>query len=63
MVFSIVSFASLTGTPIGGAIIQHTPLGRYWGGQVFAGVCVLTGGAVLTAARIAKTGFVLVERA
>lgn len=63
MVFTIVSFACLTGTPIGGAIIQHTPLGRYWAGQVFAGICLLAGGVVLTAARIAKTGFVLVKRA
>ncbi|KAF8243155.1 MFS monocarboxylate transporter-like protein [Wilcoxina mikolae CBS 423.85] len=62
MVFSIVSFACLTGTPIGGAIIQ-SQLGEYWGGQVFAGCCVLAGGCVLAGARIAKTGWVLVTRA
>jgi hypothetical protein len=62
MVFSIVSFACLTGTPIGGAMIQ-SQMGRYWGGQVFAGCCVLAGGCVLAGARIAKTGWVLVKRA
>ncbi|CCX11695.1 putative MFS monocarboxylate transporter [Pyronema domesticum] len=62
MVFSIVSFACLTGTPIGGAIIQ-SQMGEYWGGQIFAGCCVLTGGSVLAVSRIKKTGMVWKARA
>lgn len=62
MIFTVVSFSSLTGTPIGGAIIE-SQLGEYWGGQVFAGCAVLSGGFVLFAARIAKTGWVLRHRA
>jgi hypothetical protein len=62
MVFSIVSFACLTGSPIGGAIIQRQ-VGEYWGGQVFSGICILVGGFILAGARIAKTGWVLFQRA
>ncbi|KAA8893672.1 putative MFS monocarboxylate transporter [Sphaerosporella brunnea] len=62
MVFSIVSFACLTGSPIGGAIIQRQ-MGKYWGGQVFAGICILVGGCILAAARTAKVGWVLSRRA
>ncbi|KAI5842248.1 major facilitator superfamily domain-containing protein [Tricharina praecox] len=56
MVFTIVSFACLTGTPVGGALVQAAG-GEYWAGQVFAGTCVLLGGLVLAAARVAKTGW------
>lgn len=55
MIFSIVSFACLTGSPIGGALIERAG-GGYTGGQVFAGVVVLVGSACLVCARREKTG-------
>ncbi|TDZ17984.1 Aspyridones efflux protein apdF [Colletotrichum orbiculare MAFF 240422] len=42
MVFTIVSFASLTGSPVAGAIIGAGG-GDYTGAQAFAGTCLLLG--------------------
>ena len=55
MVFSIISFASLTGAPIAGALIQRDN-GRYVYAQVFAGSIMASGCLTLVAARIASTG-------
>lgn len=53
MVFTIVSFAVLTGPPIAGELVQRNN-GRYEYAQIFAGVSILIGGGFLTAARLAK---------
>ena len=53
MIFTIVSFAALTGAPIAGAILAASG-GRYRGAQIFAGVSMLVGCAFLVAARVAK---------
>ncbi|KAI0836179.1 MFS general substrate transporter [Hypoxylon sp. FL0890] len=50
MVFTIVSFAVLTGNPIAGAIISSMG-GRYEGAQGFTGVCLLVGMGFLMGAR------------
>ncbi len=54
MVFTIVSFAVLTGPPIAGQLIQRME-GKYTGAQVFAGADMLVGCALLCAARWAKS--------
>ena len=53
MIFTIVSFAALTGPPIAGAILAASG-GRYIGAQIFAGVSLLVGSAFLVAARVVK---------
>ncbi|KAI1135473.1 MFS general substrate transporter [Hypoxylon sp. FL0543] len=50
MVFTIVSFAVLTGNPIAGAIISSMG-GRYEGAQGFTGACLLVGMGLLMGAR------------
>ncbi|KAK1672756.1 major facilitator superfamily transporter [Colletotrichum godetiae] len=54
MVFTVVSFASLTGSPIAGAIIDAMG-GRYVGAQAFAGCCMILGMAFVLSARVCKT--------
>ncbi|KAH7018300.1 major facilitator superfamily domain-containing protein [Microdochium trichocladiopsis] len=54
MVFTIVSFAVLTGNPIAGAIITGTPGGSYVGAQCFAGCDLLVGAGFITASRMVK---------
>lgn len=56
MVFTIVSFACLTGSPIGGVLIQMEE-GDYWAAQLFAGLALISGSLLLTASRIARTGW------
>jgi predicted MFS family arabinose efflux permease len=55
MVFSVVSFAVLTGPPIAGALISKAE-GRYVYAQIFAGSSMVLGFATLVAARVAKAG-------
>lgn len=55
MVFSVISFACLTGPPLAGALIQQAG-GRYLYAQMFAGTVTICGCLTLAAARIAKTG-------
>ncbi|KAH9890856.1 major facilitator superfamily domain-containing protein [Xylariomycetidae sp. FL2044] len=50
MVFTIVSFAVLTGPPIAGTIIGALG-GRYWGAFVFTGCSLLVGMGFIAAAR------------
>ena len=55
MVFSVASFAALTGPPIAGALVSIGE-GRYVYAQIFAGSSMVVGCANLIAARVAKTG-------
>lgn len=50
-----ISVAALTGTPIGGALINNDH-GGYLGAQLFAAVTVSVGGCLMVAARFAKVG-------
>lgn len=57
MAFTVASFATLTGLPIVGAIIEHE--GGYKGAQAFAGTAMLLGAGFLIAAkkrRMKRTG-------
>ena len=56
MTFSIVSFACLTGPPIGGALVQKDA-GEYLYAQIFAGSSMVAATAFLVMARVAKTGW------
>ncbi|OJJ65688.1 hypothetical protein ASPBRDRAFT_60343 [Aspergillus brasiliensis CBS 101740] len=53
MNFTIISFATLTGDPIGGALIEADG-GKYIGAQAFVGVCFFLGGAFIFAARLSR---------
>jgi MFS family permease len=53
MVFTIVSFATLAGPPVAGAIITAEG-GTYYGAQGFAGAAVLLGTVLVAAARMVK---------
>lgn len=53
MVFTIVSFATLTGPPIAGAIISSCG-GQYYGAQAFAGCAMIVGGGFMAAAKVVK---------
>ncbi|SPO05102.1 related to monocarboxylate transporter 4 [Cephalotrichum gorgonifer] len=53
MIFTIVSFATLTGPPICGAIIEAMG-GRYVGAQVFSASCCVVGLTFITFAGISK---------
>ncbi|KAI1266959.1 MFS general substrate transporter [Xylariaceae sp. FL1019] len=53
MVFTIVSFATLTGNPIAGAIITASG-GKYTGAQAFTGSIMLIGAAFIFSARIVR---------
>ena len=55
MVFSVISFACLTGPPLAGALIQQAG-GRYLYAQMFAGSVTMCGCFTLAAARLVKTG-------
>ncbi|GKT66368.1 major facilitator superfamily transporter [Colletotrichum tofieldiae] len=54
MVFTVVSFASLTGSPIAGAIINAMG-SSYVGAQAFAGSCMILGMIFVLSARVCKT--------
>ena len=57
MVFSVVSFASLTGPPLAGALIQKDN-GHYLYAQIFAGSVMMAGCLTVIASRVAKKGWV-----
>ncbi|PGG97825.1 hypothetical protein GX51_07137 [Blastomyces parvus] len=61
MILSVVSFASLTGSPIAGALIQMKN-GDYLYAQIFGGVSMLAGAVILICARLSVTGPVLMAR-
>ena len=56
MCFSVISFACLTGSPLGGALIQKDE-GDYIGAQIFAGSVMIAGCALLLVTRVAKVGW------
>ena len=53
MIFSVVSFASLTGPPIGGALIDQRN-GSFLGAQIFNGSVMVAGSVALLGAAWAK---------
>lgn len=53
MIFTIVSVAALTGPPLAGKLMEINH-GNYIGAQVWGGVCLLIGTAMLIAARVAS---------
>jgi predicted MFS family arabinose efflux permease len=54
MGFTVVSFACLTGPPLGGALIARAE--GYIGAQIWGGLTFFLGAVVLVAARVVKTG-------
>lgn len=60
MIFTIISFATLTGPPIGGALLLPVRVpnqgDRYLHSQIFAGLAVISGGIVVCLARFFKVG-------
>ncbi|KAJ5189705.1 Major facilitator superfamily domain general substrate transporter [Penicillium cf. griseofulvum] len=54
MGFTVVSFACLTGPPLGGALIARAD--GYIGAQIWGGLTFFLGAVVLVAARVVKTG-------
>lgn len=56
MVFSVVSFACLTGPPLAGALIQRRD-GSYLYAQMFAGSVMIGGCMTLMACRVSKNGW------
>ncbi|KAK7513198.1 major facilitator superfamily domain-containing protein [Phyllosticta citriasiana] len=61
MGLTVVGVASLTGSPIGGALIESKG-GSYLYAQAFAGSTMILGSFILVCARLSKTGWVLWER-
>lgn len=62
LTFSIVGFATLTGTPIAGALISKDN-GGYVYAITFSGVSMFLGGAFLVAARMARVGLKIMKKA
>lgn len=60
MVFTTVSFATLAGPPIAGAIITAAG-GKYFGAQIFAGVTLVLGTGFMSVARTIKARKVAAE--
>ncbi len=56
MIFSVVSFACLTGPPLAGALIQKRD-GTYLYAQMFAGTVMMAGCMTLVACRVSKIGW------
>jgi MFS family permease len=61
MIFTVISFATLTGTPIAGALIS-TDGGNYLGMEMFSASLLMIGAIMLVAARISRTGWKLKVR-
>ncbi|UQC88971.1 riboflavin transporter MCH5 [Colletotrichum lupini] len=60
MVYTIVSFANLTGPPLAGLLIKAGE-GRYVYAFIFGGLCLALGTSFLVASRIAKGGWGLAK--
>ncbi|OGM48907.1 putative monocarboxylate permease [Aspergillus bombycis] len=60
MGFTVVSFACLTGPPLGGALIARAD--GYIGAQIWGGLTFVLGALVLVTARVSKTGLQLKAR-
>jgi hypothetical protein len=61
VLFTCISIASLTGSPIAGAILSRQN-GTYWGLQVFAGVMMAAGVFFFTAGRIVLAGLSIAKK-
>ncbi|CAG8402508.1 unnamed protein product [Penicillium salamii] len=57
--FAVISFAALTGTPIGGALVPDVLHGDYTHLQIFCGVVMITGACLFVLARGVVGGFKL----
>lgn len=57
--FSVISFAALTGAPIGGALVPDVLHGDYTRLQIFCGVVMIAGSVIFVFARGAVGGFKL----
>ena len=55
--YTVVSFATLTGIPIAGALITATSGGRYWGLILFTGVSYAISTVIFMAAKATRTGY------
>lgn len=55
--FAIISFATLTGTPIGGALVPDVQHGSYIKLQIFSGVVTFAGATFFVLARGSVAGF------
>jgi len=60
MGFTIVSFATLTGPPLGGALVEKMG-GGYLYAQMWAGSVMMIGGLLMVSARYFKAGMGLVK--
>lgn len=58
MVYTVISFATLTGTPIAGALVGAGG-GHYLGMEMFAASLLMIGAILLVAARLSRTGWKL----
>lgn len=56
--YTIVSFSTLTGIPIGGALLNACG-GEYWGTALFTGLCYLLSLVAFTTVRVLKVGWKL----
>ncbi|KAH8890493.1 MFS general substrate transporter [Thozetella sp. PMI_491] len=54
MVFTLTSFATLTGPPLAGALITAAD-GKYYGAQAFAGAALIIGSGFMVAARVVRS--------
>lgn len=54
--FAIISFAALTGTPIGGALVPDVLHGSYTKLQIFCGVVMIAGSTLFVLARVVVGG-------
>lgn len=54
--YTLCSFATLTGVPIGGALIQNCG-GRYWGVVLFTGACYVVSLGCYAAVRVMRVGY------
>lgn len=59
--FSVISFAALTGTPIGGALVPDVMHGDYTRLQIFCGVVMIFGSCLFVVARGAVGGYKLTK--
>ena len=56
MAFSLISFAALTGPPIGG-VLQSADGGRFRGAQIWAATAALLCAILVASARVVKVGW------
>jgi predicted MFS family arabinose efflux permease len=58
--FAIVAFGVLTGTPIGGAVLNHGGYNALW---TFGGCMLIASAVLLIAARVSWAGFGVMKKA